>query len=275
MKGKVDLDAQLCFSGEFEYDAKTDKSAATEKYQVDMSFSASAGLAGVNLRLEAKGSLTMTVQNENDKAYFIGYDGLIMFTVSIGVASVGLGIGVDYATPSWKQYKAPGGWATKVYAQIKWGVDLYFWSDSGTISHTFSCEPSTNKICEYAGDTNGSSLLPGYELYQGENMKPNSYMQSQDEIYKLFNQADGNLVLYGPGNKMHWWSGTEGDKIKYASFQADGNFVLYKTTGDAAWASNTMNQNGFIVIVQNDGNLVMYTKAAKVVWSTNTCPDCS
>jgi len=99
-------------------------------------------------------------------------------------------------------------------------------------------------------------------------------LSSQHLAYKLVTQNDGNLVLYGYNNKVHWSSGTSGRGIAPYKLvmQTDGNLVLYDTTTTPIWSSGTAGKGKapYRVVMQNDRNLVIYDAANTALWSTGT-----
>ena len=99
-------------------------------------------------------------------------------------------------------------------------------------------------------------------------------LSSQHLAYKLVTQSDGNLVLYGYNNKVHWSSGTSGRGIAPYKLvmQTDGNLVLYDTTTTPIWSSGTAGKGKapYRVVMQNDRNLVIYDAANTALWSTGT-----
>lgn len=81
---------------------------------------------------------------------------------------------------------------------------------------------------------------------------------SCDGRFTLIEQADGNLVLYGPKNKALWSNQAQGYDGYAVVMQADGNFVDYSPYNHAAWSSVTGGHTGAYVALQADGNLVVY-----------------
>ena len=70
-------------------------------------------------------------------------------------------------------------------------------------------------------------------------------------------QQDGNPVLWSPGGRILWSSGSGGHtRITGALEQGDGNLVIYGN--GAIWATNKLGTGTFEMILQNDGNLVVY-----------------
>jgi len=105
-------------------------------------------------------------------------------------------------------------------------------------------------------------------LNPGETLRKREYLTSTNGRYRLVLQNDGNLVLYGPGNRPLWSSNTQGKTIEKCVMQGDGNLVLYFYGGQPAWASNTSGRPESYLVLQNDGNIVIYEPVA--VWSSNT-----
>ena len=52
-------------------------------------------------------------------------------------------------------------------------------------------------------------------------------------------QADGNLVVYGPGHTPTWQSKTAGNTYATLGLQDDGNLVVIAPGNKPVWASNT------------------------------------
>ena len=108
-------------------------------------------------------------------------------------------------------------------------------------------------------------------LHAGEGLLMGSQLTSADGRFRLIFQADGNLVLYGPGHQAMWASGTNGHLNAYdAVMQSDGNLVIYDGGNHAIWASGTDGHGGGWLVVQNDGNLVLHGADGRAVWATNT-----
>jgi surface antigen len=103
-------------------------------------------------------------------------------------------------------------------------------------------------------------LQVGYKLLQ------NQYLRSADNRYALLLQADGNLVLYGPGYHVLWSAGVSG--ADHLTMQTDGNLVLYAGS-KPLWWSGTSGANNRLV-VQNDGNLVEYNSNNTPLWFSRT-----
>ncbi len=111
-------------------------------------------------------------------------------------------------------------------------------------------------------------------LNPGNALMPGQHLLSQNRIYTLSLQKDGNIVLRKAVNlkskKKHilWTSGTSG-KVTKLLMQQDGNLVLYHNN-NAIWNAGTNGHPGAYLVLQNDGNVVIYSKNNKPLWSTNT-----
>jgi hypothetical protein len=113
------------------------------------------------------------------------------------------------------------------------------------------------------GTYDGTDTLQG-----GAWLRPGHYLRSGDFRYTLFMQNDGNLVLWSPGKRILWTSGTGGHTgVDGLLQQQDGNTVLY--AHGAIWSTGIGGAGPFKLLVQNDGNLVVYS-ANGAIWSTGT-----
>lgn len=107
-------------------------------------------------------------------------------------------------------------------------------------------------------------LDPGQVLYKGDSRT------SDNGVYTLILQEDGNLVLYIAGGAHALWaSGTHGQAVSRCIMQGDGNLVIYGYP-NAIWASNTWGHPGARLVVQDDGNVVIYSTEGKALWATDT-----
>ncbi len=100
----------------------------------------------------------------------------------------------------------------------------------------------------YANDM----LVPGEELKRGDSLK------SANGQYRLILQRDGNLVLYGPRDRLVWATNTQGIPVVRCVMQPDGNLVLYIPNDQSVWNSGTQQRPGSFLWLQNNGNLVIY-----------------
>ena len=82
-------------------------------------------------------------------------------------------------------------------------------------------------------------------------------------------QTDGNLVLYD-GQTAIWATGTSGQTVSQAAMQADGNLVLVGPGGAVVWEARTGGHPGGRLVLQDDGNAVVYAIDGRPLWSTGT-----
>ena len=107
------------------------------------------------------------------------------------------------------------------------------------------------------------SLASGQQL----NAAQQQYLLSPDKRHGLLLQADGNLVLYGPGYHVLWQSGTNG--ATRLVMQVDSNLVLYNID-TPLWFTGTGNTGSTHATLQSDGNFVTYTATSAATWWTGT-----
>jgi hypothetical protein len=114
-------------------------------------------------------------------------------------------------------------------------------------------------------------------LANGQTLRPGQYLSSQNGMYELRLQADGNLVIYQVTSSTRpiWSTGTNGAGSNvYLGVQGDGNLVLYAMTEgipQAIWASGSNRPAD--LYMQNDGNLVMYASGHSPAWASGTASD--
>lgn len=148
-------------------------------------------------------------------------------------------------------------------ATVGQGVRAFCVPDSGIISLR-KCLTSWPTGPSAQGD----DMAPGEVLYPGESLT------SQNGLYTLSYQTDGNLVLYrnySDGRRWApWASGTSGIASKVCIMQSDGNLVIYNTNYNPIWASGSYGHQGSRLLVQDDGNVVIYNTNGQAIWATNT-----
>lgn len=116
----------------------------------------------------------------------------------------------------------------------------------------------------------GLTSVSADRLATEERLYPGRYLRSSDGRYHLALQSDGNLVLYSPGYRVLWASGTAGRSPHSLLMQADGNLVLYGTGSQGAlWSSGRTGSGTFAFTLQSDGNGVVYGPAG-ALWTTGT-----
>lgn len=101
-------------------------------------------------------------------------------------------------------------------------------------------------------------------LLPGQILKPGQYRRSQNGVYTLLMQTDGNAVLY-KGRTALWGTMTN-RKASSLVMQRDGNLVVVSGR-TVVWASNTKGSTNAKLAVQNDSNLVLYNVRNKAVWT--------
>jgi hypothetical protein len=117
-----------------------------------------------------------------------------------------------------------------------------------------------------------SFLCPPAPIPSGYFCGPSNIVKSDNGIFALIMQQDGNLVFYIRDEITmqyvypQWASDTAGKAAKYCEMQEDGNLVVYgfpPTEKDphhpVLFASDTAGPKGaYVLNVQGDGNLVIY-----------------
>lgn len=114
-------------------------------------------------------------------------------------------------------------------------------------------------------------------LFPGQSLAPGQSLKSDNQLYTLILQTDGNVVLYNP-RFLPLWSTQTGGAVQPGVFvmQTDGNLVLYDVGWQARWTTGTANNPGAFLRVQNDGNLVIYRSgsqsetAENAVWASGS-----
>ena len=115
-------------------------------------------------------------------------------------------------------------------------------------------------------------------LFPGQSLLPGQSLQSDNGLYALTMQSDGNVVLRNSQSAPLWRTGTGGGQFDPRDFimQNDGNLVLYDTSGQPHWASKTQGNPGAFLNMQDDGNLVVYRAgsasqtADNALWNAGT-----
>ena len=130
------------------------------------------------------------------------------------------------------------------------------------------------KVAEWSSSTGGNSIdgtpSGSDRLRDGQSLASGKYLQSADKRFTLLLQSDGNLVLYEPGNRVDWDSGTGGSGAVTLVMQSDGNLVLYAAANQYVWGTGTAGNSGCKAVVQDDGNFVVYNGAGVDRWDSGT-----
>ena len=117
---------------------------------------------------------------------------------------------------------------------------------------------------------NTNALGPGESLERGQTL------YSNNGVYTLVMQEDGNLVLYKYGSQVLWVAYDIYAGLRLV-MQTDGNLVFYGNNIScfgsgcppitATFASNTAGQAGAYRVLQDDGNLVVYQNG-QALWNS-------
>jgi hypothetical protein len=144
------------------------------------------------------------------------------------------------------------------------------WS-SGTSGHpgAYLALQDDSNLIVYSQDVSAlwSTGIQNYQLNAGQVLRPGWSLLSNNGVFVLTMQTDGNLVMY-KGTQAVWSSNTAGNANAYATMQNDGNFVVYNSYGSALWYTNTWGNSGAYAVMQNDGNFVVYNSSGRALWST-------
>ena len=100
-------------------------------------------------------------------------------------------------------------------------------------------------------------------MMKGESLK------SLNGKYTFILQFDGNLVLYCGGRKL-WETKTVSADIYALYFQFNGNLVIRNKDLSAAWVSNTVDSSANLLLIQDDGNVVISNDNRVTKWATGT-----
>jgi hypothetical protein len=109
-------------------------------------------------------------------------------------------------------------------------------------------------------------------LKPGQTLMPGQYINSDNNLYNLIMQDDGNLVMYDiKSGKSIWSTSTNHHPGAWLAMQTDGNLVIYeKGSANALWHTHTYDHPGASLVLQNDRNLVIYGTDNKPLWNTGT-----
>lgn len=116
--------------------------------------------------------------------------------------------------------------------------------------------------------TFGNTLRAEQTMGSGDNLITNNGM------YSLAMQSDGNLVIYrlANGSAEPKWSTGRAGTYAYVRMQQDGNLALYHSDGTWSWTSGTggrpINQ-GYKLVLEENGSLDIYSPTGQVIWFAN------
>lgn len=124
-----------------------------------------------------------------------------------------------------------------------------------------------------AESTVDEEFAPNNELFVGEKIFEEGYLESANENYRLTLNKDGNLVLQSwPKEKNIWASHTSGAGGEYLVLEDDGNLVMYTKKDKTVWESDTSGSGADKLMLHNTGELALYFGSEKV-WSTEDVVD--
>ena len=110
----------------------------------------------------------------------------------------------------------------------------------------------------------------GHQIPSGDRLSANNYVISDNVMYVLFMQSDGNLKLYGNGAVM-WTTNTTNTRggNNFLEMETHGNLVLKTWDGTPLWQTHTSG-NGSNAVLQDDGNFVVYNTNGQAMWNSRT-----
>ena len=111
-------------------------------------------------------------------------------------------------------------------------------------------------------------------MLAGDRLYPNDFLISQNGLWKLKYQTDGNLVLYNADESQAYWetfTWNTGQAAGYLTLQPDGNLLMVGNPDIGAyWATNTYNHPGATFRLQDDRNLIIDDANGNLLWTPNT-----
>ncbi|MEY2828340.1 MAG: hypothetical protein RIQ33_198 [Bacteroidota bacterium] len=107
-------------------------------------------------------------------------------------------------------------------------------------------------------------------LSAGQNLRTNNGMRSENGLFNVLLQSDGNLCVYKNGDAFIWCSMTNAKGGNNLEMQTDGNLVLYGANHSPIWSTDTYrgtaDKKGSRLVIENDGSLILYNANNKPVW---------
>jgi hypothetical protein len=85
-------------------------------------------------------------------------------------------------------------------------------------------------------------------LTEGQKLEKGGSLTSQNGVYTLILQDDGDLVRYARDQAV-WATDTNGQEVVRADVQTDGNFVLY-TPDKPGWHTDTKGKKDVKLVLQ-------------------------
>ena len=107
-------------------------------------------------------------------------------------------------------------------------------------------------------------------------LKKGKYLQSNNGIYKLILQENGNLEILCK-TKPIWSTRTITNKVDFLYFKQNGKLVLYSKDETDLWTANIKDSffEPLTLLLQNAGNLVLLDGFNQAQWSSGTGDICS
>lgn len=104
------------------------------------------------------------------------------------------------------------------------------------------------------------------ELPAHRELKAGHNVFSNNRKCRLEQQADGNVVVTGPQQKVLFDTKTTGNPGARSVLQKDGNFVVLSRSGRPLFDTKTAGNPGARLVVQDDCNVVLYAKDGRALW---------
>ncbi|MGX5654284.1 hypothetical protein ACWKWC_05865 [Geodermatophilus nigrescens] len=142
------------------------------------------------------------------------------------------------------------------------GGHLVLQDDGNLVLYTAGGAPVWFTGWDRGAGASNDTLWPRQQLTAGQTLT------SPAGRYTATQQADGNLVVTGPGGRVVWHSGTWGLPGSRTRLQVDGNLVVHTPARQVAWHAGTWSNPDDRLVVQDDGNLVLYAATGRALWSS-------
>lgn len=127
-----------------------------------------------------------------------------------------------------------------------------------------------------SSSTSSTASTAMTSLRAGQTMRKGSSITCPNRSYNLRFQTDGNLALYGPGDRYMWDAKTNG-KGETCVLQSDGNLVVYDRNQKAVWSTETMayfdrkfgtrDWKPVKLEISNAGMCALKSSTGRVAWS--------
>ncbi len=158
----------------------------------------------------------------------------------------------SYGWTGWSECSASCGTGTQKRDPI-----IYSWPRNGGRA----CPNTDSRTCNIEACTKDT-------LSSSDACLVNNCLVSNNKIFKMCQQGDGNLVLYKKGSPI--WAHNIFYPNSRLCMQRDGNLVCY-SGNTPYWATNVFaGRPPMRAIMQDDGNFVVYNSINQVLWATNT-----